>query len=121
MQWKLYSDIYYLGASLSFPLLNNNVVRSRRLTNYFSEGRRKTSFRVTKRLIQELKKTPGCKGWKIPRCHDRECHQRISHCLIRNFGLEGAKKLRITSVDWHNRIKQLENIMGNQQDQPEEQ
>ena len=72
------------------------------------EGKRETSFRVTKRLIQEFKKTPGCKGcesmgykWKIPRCHDRECHQRIFHCLIRSFGLEGAKKLRITSVDWH--------------------
>ena len=91
------------------------------------EGTRKTSFRVTKALIREFKKTPGCKGceflgckWKIPRCHDKECHQRIFHCLIRRFGLEGAKKLRLTSVDWHNRIKQLENILGNQQDQSEE-
>ena len=61
------------------------------------EGKRKTSFRVTKALIREFKKTPGCKGcesmgckWKIPRCHDKECHQRIFHCFIRRFGIEGG-------------------------------
>ena len=86
------------------------------------EGRRKTSFRVTRELIREFGKTSGCKGcqylgctWRIPRCHDKECHQRIFHSLIRKHTLEGAKKLRITSTDWHERIKHLEIILSNEE------
>ena len=52
--------------------------------------------------------------WRIPRCHDRECHQRIFHCLIRKHTLGGSKKLRITSLDWHERIKQLEIILSSE-------
>ena len=88
------------------------------------EGRKKMYFQVTKKLIKEFGKTPGCsgcrhmgEGWRIHRRHDRECHLRIFHCMIQKHTLEGAKKLRITSLDWHERIRQLELILSNQGDQ----
>ena len=91
------------------------TVPIRIMGQYHKQGKKKKQFYVTRKMIDLFGTTDGCPACqklgqkqKIQQGHNHNCHDRIFQKIVKKYGKERAKKLKIRSEDWEARIRLLE-------------